>query len=178
MPVTAIKAALVHLIGADHSPSQCAVRMGCQMSAEVVARLRGEPVPEPMPCECPCRRCQQGHCSPFGAPPMTPAERAKARKRAVKAREKRLAQQRVFSTWELPEGRTANSFRYQVDEVYAHYDHLGEDAYGIEDTYLTDHADERDQLVANILAAHNEARVTERATGRDDQASWYRPPED
>ena len=173
------------LRGAPHSPSACMLSQWRGFGDGVaagIAEATGQ-APDPPkdygPCLCKCRMCHLGLCTGFG-PPMWPWERGWAIADARWRKLARLAQQRVFREWEeLPEGRTADSYRFRVDDVYSDYGDP-DGPIGIEDTYLTDHTSERDRLVGNILAGYNEARVTERGTCAtcDDTVTWHRQPEE
>lgn len=142
-----------------HSPSRCATSSGFASVARLAAGIKGEPAPEPAPCRCPCRGCQRGECVQNGFPPMKPARRVRV------AAKFHAEAQRVLRPLELPEGRTACSYRYFVEALHAG---------SAVDEYLTDHRDEADRLVGAILRDGYEARVTSREVlGREPRRSAY-----
>lgn len=164
------------LLREGHSPSLCAISGASLWTQGIAAGISGESTDHiSTACQCTCRGCQEGKCGLNGTPPITERERVKAKAAFERSERKRWAKQRVFSTWDLPPDRTPESFRFTVDEVYDDY---GDGHIGIEDTYLTDHADERDRLVGNILASFNDVRVTERTADSDDRVTWHRQPEE
>lgn len=154
------------LLSEPHSPSTCAMSGGAGMNVALIAGIKGEPAPDPGPCRCPCRGCQRGECTQNGMPPMKPAHRARVVARFQAEARRRLATEKVLRAYELPEGRTPDSYRFLVEELYDVPD-------GVEDELLTDDPDEVDRLIGLILRGHHAARVTTRGwSGEPTQVTY------